>query len=95
MNTLKREKIYAHTYRDLRHLRTNMVAFIDQYYNGARLPRTRGVRADRGLAGHVRSGDHAFFSASKCARRQINTKCANPRVSQRRGSPQKCVLNLC
>jgi putative transposase len=37
MKTLKREEIYANTYRDLEHLRMNMEAFIEQYYNRARL----------------------------------------------------------
>jgi putative transposase len=37
MKTLKREEIYANTYRDLVHLRMNMEAFIEQYYNRARL----------------------------------------------------------
>jgi len=33
MKTLKREEIYANTYRDLDHLRVNIAAFIEQYYN--------------------------------------------------------------
>ena len=37
LKTLKREEIYANRYRDLEHLRTNMAAFIDQYYNRIRL----------------------------------------------------------
>jgi len=37
LKTLKREEISATTYRDLEHLRTNMAAFIDQYYNRTRL----------------------------------------------------------
>jgi hypothetical protein len=44
LKTLKREEIYAHTYRDLEHLRTNMVAFIDQYYNRTRLHSALGYR---------------------------------------------------
>ena len=57
MNTLKREEIYAHTYRDLRHLRTNMVAFIDQYYNGARLHSALGYRAPEEFERTVASPD--------------------------------------
>jgi transposase InsO family protein len=44
LNTLKREEIYATTYRDLEHLRTNMAAFIDQYYNRTRLHSALGYR---------------------------------------------------
>jgi hypothetical protein len=33
MKTLKREEIYANDYRDLEHLRTNIEAFIERYYN--------------------------------------------------------------
>lgn len=44
LKTLKREEIYANTYRDLEHLRTNMAAFIDQYYNRTRLHSALGYR---------------------------------------------------
>ena len=44
LKTLKREEIYANTYRDLEHLRTNMAAFIDQYYNRIRLHSAFGYR---------------------------------------------------
>jgi transposase InsO family protein len=44
LKTLKREEIYANTYRDLEHLRTNMAAFIEQYYNRIRLHSALGYR---------------------------------------------------
>jgi len=44
LKTLKREEIYANTYRDLEHLRMNMAAFIDQYYNRIRLHSALGYR---------------------------------------------------
>jgi transposase InsO family protein len=44
MKTLKREEIYANTYRDLSHLRTNIAAFIERYYNRARLHSALGYR---------------------------------------------------
>lgn len=44
LKTLKREEIYANTYRDLEHLRMNMAAFIDQYYNRTRLHSALGYR---------------------------------------------------
>src|SRR6185503_15827746 len=37
MKTLKREEIYANQYQDLDHLRVNIQAFIEQYYNRQRL----------------------------------------------------------
>ena len=37
MKTLKREEVYANTYRDLDHLQANLAAFIEQYYNRGRL----------------------------------------------------------
>src|SRR5260370_37686062 len=42
--TLKREEIYANEYRDLDHLRTNIEAFIEQYYNRCRLHSALGYR---------------------------------------------------
>ncbi len=44
MKTLKREEIYANDYVDLEHLRTNIEAFIDQYYNRCRLHSALGYR---------------------------------------------------
>ncbi len=43
--TLKREEIHAHTYRGRRHLRTNIIAFIEQYYHCARLHSALDYRA--------------------------------------------------
>jgi transposase InsO family protein len=37
MKTLKREEIYANSYRDLEDLRANLEVFIEQYYNRLRL----------------------------------------------------------
>jgi putative transposase len=44
LKTLKREEIYANDYRDLDHLRTNLGAFIEQYYNRCRLHSALGYR---------------------------------------------------
>jgi putative transposase len=44
MKTLKREEIYANTYVDLDHLRTNIEAFIEQYYNRCRLHSALGYQ---------------------------------------------------
>ena len=45
MKTLKREEIYANTYVDLEHLRSNIAAFIEQYYNRCRLHSALGYQA--------------------------------------------------
>ena len=45
MKTLKREEIYANTYRDLDHLRTNIATFIEQYYNRDRLHSALGYHS--------------------------------------------------
>ena len=44
MKTLKREEIYANTYGNLEHLRANIEAFIEQYYNRCRLHSALGYR---------------------------------------------------
>ena len=44
MKTLKREEIYANEYRDLDHLRENIAAFIDDYYNRVRLHSALGYK---------------------------------------------------
>ena len=44
IKTLKREEISSNQYRDLEHLRMNMEAFIEQYYNRARLHSALGYR---------------------------------------------------
>ena len=45
MKTLKQEEIYASTYMDLEHLRTNIEAFIEQYYNRCRLHSALGYQS--------------------------------------------------
>lgn len=45
MKTLKREEVYANTYVDLEHLRTNIEAFIEQYYNRCRLHSALGYQS--------------------------------------------------
>jgi putative transposase len=45
MKTLKREEINAGEYRDLDHLRENIAAFIDNYYNRVRLHSALGYKS--------------------------------------------------
>ena len=44
LKTLKREEVYASEYRDLDHLRENIAAFIESYYNRVRLHSALGYR---------------------------------------------------
>jgi transposase InsO family protein len=45
IKTLKREEIYANEYRDLDHLRVDIEAFIEEYYNRRRLHSALGYRS--------------------------------------------------
>jgi putative transposase len=45
MKTLKREEIYGNAYLHLEHLRTNIEAFIEQYYNRCRLHSALGYQS--------------------------------------------------
>jgi hypothetical protein len=45
MKTLKREEIYANDYVDLDHRRTNIEAFIEQYYKRFRLHSALGYQS--------------------------------------------------
>ncbi len=68
MKTLKREEIYANEYRDLDHLRANIEAFIDQYYNRCRLHSALGYNTPEEFEQAVRSmkfrwRDDEFFQA--------------------------------
>lgn len=69
MKTLKREEIYANEYRDMDHLRENIAAFIDSYYNRVRLHSALGYKPpeefEQSVAPeptHARS-DFEFFQA--------------------------------
>ncbi len=55
MKTLKREEIYANHYRDLEHLRTNVEAFIVQYYNRCRLHSALGYKSPEEFEQNIES----------------------------------------
>jgi transposase InsO family protein len=59
MKTLKREEIYATTYRDLDHLRANIAAFIEQYYNRDRLHSALGYHSPEEFEHAARSATPA------------------------------------
>ena len=72
LKTLKREEIYANRYRDLEHLRRNIEAFIEQYYNRVDsiqrwASSAGGVRARGGASQSIRRRDHTVFSAQRKA----------------------------
>ena len=77
MKTLKREEIYANTYRDLDHLRAHLEAFIEHYYNRCRLHSALGYRppeefehasASGHVNGHVEGATIRFFNHAEGAR---------------------------
>jgi putative transposase len=74
MKTLKREEIYANTYRDLDHLRAHLEAFIDRYYNRDRLHSALGYRPPEEfertmVSGNILGGATLrFFRHAKIAR---------------------------
>ncbi len=73
LKPIKREEIYANNYRDLGHLRTNIAAFIDQYYNRVRLHSTLGYRPPEEFEHAVALGNPSgaatmqFFRPADCS----------------------------
>lgn len=59
MKTLKREESYANTYRDLEHLRANLAAFIEPYYNRDRLHSALGYHSPEEFEQAASSGTTA------------------------------------
>jgi putative transposase len=49
LRTLKREEIYASTYRDFEHLSECLELFIEQYYNRCRLHSALDYRSPEGF----------------------------------------------
>ena len=93
MKTLKREEIYANHYLDLAHLRSNLEAFIDQYYNRCRLHSALGYQSpaefERQLAADVTStgATMSFFQHGEDYR-------PDSTYTKTRSSPQTAPLNL-
>ena len=63
MKTLKREEIHANDYRDLTHLRANIEAFIERYYNRCRLHSALGYRSPEEFETEIQSGKSEANSA--------------------------------
>lgn len=93
--------LYATAYHDLDHLRTNLAAFIEEYYNGTWLHPASAIGHRTSLSASSPPGRSrvrpacSFFGLhrnqdrekSRKGRTAINPKCANAKLSQRRGSP--------
>jgi len=84
MKTLKQEEVYANTYRDLDHLRANIAAFIEQYYNRVRLHSALGYHSPEEFEDAASSttpvtdrSHHAVFQAS--------STCSSCLISERSG----------
>ena len=90
LKTLKREEIYANTYRDLEHLRTNMAAFIDQYYNRIRLHSALGYRPpeefERAAAGLSGAASMQFFRPAE----DFNLERGSEETERATTEPQVC-----
>ena len=77
LKTLKREEIYASEYRDLDHLRENIAAFIDRYYNRVRLHSALGYRTPEefeqatALAANSQGATMSFFRHEEIFRSDV------------------------
>src|SRR5260370_34344489 len=95
MRTLKREEIYANTYRDLEDLRAHIEEFIEHYYNRIRLHSALGylppeefeqAAAQFGPAGALGAAGMSFFRHGEIYR-WGNMPDKEPREPKWFGSP--------
>ena len=82
MKTLKREEIYANTYRDLDHLRTNIAAFIEQYYNRGRLHSALGYHSPEEFEQAASSATTATGATMRFFRPRALARAASPARDQ-------------
>ena len=76
MKTLKREEVYANTYRDLDHLRTNVAAFIEQYYNRDRLHSALGYHTQEEFEQATNSATTATGATMRFFRPRVRARAA-------------------
>jgi putative transposase len=80
MKTLKREEIYVNEYREMEHLRENIAAFIDSYYNRVRLHSALGYKPPEEFEQSVAPGPTSqgatlsFFRHEEIYRSDIGSK---------------------
>jgi putative transposase len=72
LKTLKREEIYAQAYRDLDHLRANIEAFIDRYYNRIRLHSALGYRPPEEFEHTVAAGTRSGAATLRYFKRPLD-----------------------
>jgi transposase InsO family protein len=77
MKTLKREEVYANTYRDLDHLRMNIAAFIEQYYNRGRLHSALGYHSPEEFEHAARSATTATGATMRFFRPRALARAAS------------------
>ena len=77
MKTLKREEVYANTYRDLDHLRANLAAFIEQYYNRGRLHSALGYHSPEEFEDAARSATTATGATMRFFRPRARARAAS------------------
>ena len=109
MKTLKREEIYANTYRDLDHLRTNIEAFIERYYNRVRLHSALGYRPRRSSSApwfprtYREERPYGFLGTRRSLnpmqgrseeKNPLTNQCAHFRVSTEGFTPETALTNL-
>jgi putative transposase len=64
IKTLKVEEIYANQYRDLEHLRSQLVEFIERYYNHSRLHSALGYRSPEEFERQLKTAPDSTVSAA-------------------------------
>jgi len=72
LKTLKREEIYAHTYRDLVHLCANSEALIDRYYNRIRFHSALGYRPPEEFKHTVAAGTRSGAATLRFFKRPLD-----------------------
>jgi putative transposase len=77
MKTLKREEVYANTYRDLDHLRANIAAFIEQYYNRVRLHSALGYHSPEEFEDAASSTTPVTGATMRCFRPRALARAAS------------------
>lgn len=99
IKTLKREEIYANDYLDLEHLRTNIEAFIEQYYNRCRLHSALGYKPPEEFEQQVESattsaGATMSFFRHEEIYRPDGTKALRRTDPKTRSGPQTAPLTV-
>jgi hypothetical protein len=90
MKTLKHEEIRANEYRDLEHLRKNVMEFVEHYYNGHRLHSALGYRTPEDFEQNItpaRADENWGFEFFK-AWRDLSIRCINEEEAARRRLPE-------